>query len=181
LGCKTTAGLLLYRRRDDIEVLLVHPGGPLWSRKDAGAWSLPKGQCDAGEDSLEAAKREFLEETGTAVDGDFVALSPVMQRSGKTVCAWAIEADFDPSQLKSNSFSMEWPPRSGRVGEFPEVDRAAWFDLPEARKRILGGQVSFIDQLDQLLKTSDATGTPAIPKTNQRRNGSWMDPQGFDP
>ena len=114
---------------------------------------MPKGETDAGEDPLEAAKREFLEETGTAVHGEFVALSPVVQRSGKTVFAWAIEADFDPSQLKSNSFSMEWPPRSGKTGEFPEVDRAAWFDIPEARNRILDGQVSFIDQLDQLLRT----------------------------
>ena len=150
---KKSAGLLLYRRRDHIEVFLVHPGGPLWANKDAGAWSLPKGEFDAGEDPLEAAKREFLEETGTAVDGEFVALSPVVQRSGKTVFAWAIEADFDPSQLKSNSFSMEWPPRSGKVREFPEVDRAAWFDIPEARNRILDGQASFIDQLEQLVTT----------------------------
>jgi predicted NUDIX family NTP pyrophosphohydrolase len=150
---KTSAGLLLYRRRIHIEVFLVHPGGPLWAKKDAGAWSLPKGELDAGEDPLEAAKREFLEETGTAVDGEFVALRPVVQRNGKTVLAWAIEADFDPSQLKSNSFSMEWPPRSGKVGEFPEVDRAAWFDIPEARNRILDSQVSFIDQLNQLVRT----------------------------
>ena len=150
---KTSAGLLLYRRRDHVEVFLVHPGGPLWAKKDAGAWSLPKGELDAGEDPLEAAKREFLEETGTAVDGEFVALRPVVQRNGKTVLAWAIEADFDPPQLKSNSFSMEWPPRSGKVGEFPEVDRAAWFDIPEARNRILDSQVSFIDQLDQLVRT----------------------------
>jgi len=156
---KTSAGLLLYRRRDFIEVFLVHPGGPLWAKKDAGAWSLPKGEFDAGEDPLEAAKREFLEETGTAIDGDFVALSPVVQRSGKTVFAWAIEAELDPSQLKSNSFSMEWPPRSGRFAEFPEVDRAAWFDLPEARNRILDGQVSFLDQLDRLVRTSAATST----------------------
>jgi predicted NUDIX family NTP pyrophosphohydrolase len=161
---KTSAGLLLYRRRDHIEVFLVHPGGPLWAKKDAGAWSLPKGEFDAGEDPLEAAKREFLEETGTAVDGDFVALSPVVQRSGKTVFAWAIEADFDASQLKSNSFLMEWPPRSGNVEEFPEVDRAGWFDIPEARNRILGGQVNFIDQLEQLARTSGAANTPSHPE-----------------
>ena len=159
---KTSAGLLLYRRRDHVEVFLVHPGGPLWARKDAGAWSLPKGEFDAGEDPLEAAKREFLEETGSTVDGEFVALSPVVQRSGKTVFAWAIEADFDASQLKSNTFSMEWPPKSGKIREFPEVDRAAWFDIPEARSRILPGQVNFLDQLEQLLKASDATNTAAI-------------------
>jgi predicted NUDIX family NTP pyrophosphohydrolase len=151
---KTSAGLLLYRRRDYVEVFLVHPGGPLWAKKDAGAWSLPKGEVSAEEDPLEAAKREFLEETGAAVDGDFVALHPVVQRGGKTVFAWTLEADFDPSQLKSNKFSMEWPPRSGKVREFPEVDRAAWFDIPEARNRILGGQVSFIDQLDHMVGTS---------------------------
>jgi predicted NUDIX family NTP pyrophosphohydrolase len=149
---RTSAGLLLYRRRDDIQVFLVHPGGPLWAKKDAGAWSVPKGEFDPGEDPLQAAKREFLEETGTVVTGDFVALNPVVQRGGKTVFAWVVEADLDPTQLKSNSFSMEWPPRSGKVGEFPEVDRAAWFDLPEARNRILPGQVSFIDQLGQLVK-----------------------------
>jgi predicted NUDIX family NTP pyrophosphohydrolase len=161
---KTSAGLLLYRRRDRIEVFLVHPGGPLWARKDAGAWSLPKGEFDAGEDPLEAAKREFLEETGTAVDGDFVPLSPVVQRSRKTVFAWAIEADVDVSQVKSNSFSMEWPPRSGKVEEFPEVDRAAWFEISEARNRIVGGQVSFIDQLEQLAGRSPASSTPSHPE-----------------
>ena len=158
---KTSAGLLLYRRRECIEVFLVHPGGPLWAKKDAGAWSLPKGELDPGEDPLEAAKREFLEETGTAVDGAFVALSPVVQRGGKTVFAWAIEADLDLSQLKSNTFSVEWPPRSGKVGVFPEVDRAAWFDIPEARHRILGGQVSFIDQLDELVRSSGTASTPS--------------------
>jgi|SRR5688572_260389 len=164
MAAKKSAGLLLYRRRDRVEVFLVHPGGPLWAKKDAGAWSLPKGEFDAGKNPLEAAKREFLEETGTAVDGDFVKLNPVVQPGGKTVFAWAIEADFDPTHLKSNTFSMEWPPKSGKVEEFPEVDRAAWFDVSEARNRILVGQVNFIDQLDQLVKTSDATNTPGHPE-----------------
>ena len=146
---KMSAGLLLYRRRKGVEVLLVHPGGPLWARKDTGVWSVPKGEFHAGEDPLQAAKREFLEETGTTVDGHFVALSPVVQRGGKTVFAWAVEADFDPSRLKSNRFSMEWPPGSGTIAQFPEVDRAEWFDMPEARNRILPAQASFIDQLER--------------------------------
>ncbi len=144
---KTSAGLLLFRRRGELEVFLVHPGGPFWAKKDAGAWSLPKGEIGAGEDPLETAKREFTEETGFTVDGEFRQLEPVKQSGGKVVQAWAIEADCDPAQLRSNRFSMEWPPKSGKVREFPEVDRAAWFNIPEAGKRINPAQKGFLDQL----------------------------------
>lgn len=144
---KVTAGLLLYRRREQLEVFLVHPGGPFWLKKDAGAWSLPKGELAEGEDALDAAKREFAEETGFPIDGDFLPLDSVKQSGGKVVHAWAVEADCDPSQLCSNLFSMEWPPKSGRTQEFPEVDRGEWFTIEEARKRILPAQNKFLDQL----------------------------------
>ncbi|NOT27085.1 MAG: NUDIX domain-containing protein [Acidobacteria bacterium] len=148
-----SAAVLLYRRRrDGTEVLLVHPGGPFWAKKDLGAWSLPKGEIAEGEPALEAATREFREETGLAVDGEFTELKPVKQKGGKTVLAWAVEGDFDPSQLRSNTFSIEWPPRSGTFQAFPEVDRAAWFALPEARNRILAGQTDLLDQLARLLE-----------------------------
>ena len=160
-----TAGLLLYRRHAELEVFLVHPGGPFWAQKDLGAWSLPKGEIDEGEDMLDAAKREFTEETGFAIDGEFIPLDPVKQSGGKLVNAWAIEGDCDPSRIQSNSFSMEWPLKSGKKQEFPEVDRAGWFTVAEARKRILAAQVAFIDQLVSLLKakkpaqsSSDPTG-----------------------
>jgi predicted NUDIX family NTP pyrophosphohydrolase len=148
---KTTAGLLLYRRAGELEVFLVHPGGPFWAKKDAGAWSLPKGEIDEGEDPLHAAKREFTEETGFPIAGEFHELHPIKQSGGKLVYAWSVEADCDPSQLQSNLFSMEWPPKSGRTQEFPEVDRAGWFTIPEARKRINKAQVEFIDQLIKIL------------------------------
>jgi predicted NUDIX family NTP pyrophosphohydrolase len=144
---KNSAGLLLYRRRGDLEIFLVHPGGPFWAKKDLGAWSLPKGEFDNGEDPLEAAKREFTEETGFPIDGEFHQLEPLKQRGGKVVHAWAVEADCDASQIRSNLFSIEWPPKSGQMLKFPEVDRAQWFNIPEARKRILAGQSGFIDQL----------------------------------
>ena len=144
---KTSAGLLVYRRREQLEVFLVHPGGPFWAKKDLGAWSLPKGEFVEGEDPLEAAKREFQEETGFSISGEFRVLNPLTQPSKKVIYAWAIEADCDPDRIKSNSFSMEWPPKSGQMQQFPEVDRAAWFSVSEARKRILAGQVAFIDQL----------------------------------
>jgi predicted NUDIX family NTP pyrophosphohydrolase len=144
---KTSAGLLLYRRRGVLEVFLVHPGGPFWAKKDAGAWSLPKGEFVEGDDPLAAAKREFTEETGFPIDGEFRRLDPLKQRSGKVIHAWAIEADCDASQVRSNLFSLEWPPKSGQIQKFPEVDRAGWFSIPEARKRIIAGQVGFIDQL----------------------------------
>jgi predicted NUDIX family NTP pyrophosphohydrolase len=150
---KTSAAILLYRRRqDEVEVLLVHPGGPFWARKDLGAWSLPKGEVAPDEAAVETARREFLEETGMAIDGRFTKLEPVKQKGGKTVLAWAVEGDFDPSRLRSNTFSMEWPPKSGRVQAFPEVDRAEWFPVAEARNRILEAQADFLDQLVRLLE-----------------------------
>lgn len=147
---KISAGLLLYRRRASLEVFLVHPGGPFWSRKDYGAWSLPKGEVREGEDPLQAGKREFTEETGFQIDGDFYPLQPIKQSGGKVVYAWAIEADCDPAKLRSNLFSLEWPPKSGRMQEFPEIDRGEWFPLSEARKRLLPSQTKFLDQLAAL-------------------------------
>jgi len=147
----TSAGLLLYRHRRPLEVFLVHPGGPYWTKRDLGAWSLPKGEVCEGEDRLDAAKREFEEETGCAIDGEFRSLTPLKQPSGKVIHAWAIEGDCNPAELRSSLFSIKWPPKSGRMQEFPEVDRAAWFDVPEARRRVIAGQVGFIDQLASLL------------------------------
>jgi predicted NUDIX family NTP pyrophosphohydrolase len=145
---KKSAGLLLFRRRDShLEVFLVHPGGPFWRSKDAGVWSIPKGQYEEGEDPLEAAKREFEEETGIQADGEFIALGQAKQSSGKVISAWAFEGDCSPAEVRSNMFSMEWPPKSGREQEFPEVDRADWFSLNEARTRILKGQAVFLDRL----------------------------------
>ncbi len=144
---KQSAGILLYRRRDALEVFLVHPGGPFWAKKDLGAWSLPKGEFEEGDDPLAAAVRELTEETGFAIAGELLPLEPVRQPSRKTIHAWAIEGDCDPAELRSNLFSMEWPPKSGKQAEFPEVDRGAWFTIEEARKRIIGGQSPFLDQL----------------------------------
>jgi predicted NUDIX family NTP pyrophosphohydrolase len=150
---KQSAGILVYRWRADVlEVLLVHPGGPFFAKKDAGAWSIPKGEIGPGEVPLEVARRELLEETGASVDGEFVALRPVVQRGGKTVHAWALEGDLDVARLASNTFSMEWPPRSGQMREFPEVDRAEWLSVPTAREKILEAQRAFLDELEQLLE-----------------------------
>jgi len=145
---KKSAGLLLFREASaGLEVLLVHPGGPFWAKKDKGSWSIPKGEFTDDEEPLAAAKREFEEETGVAPAGNFIPLDPVRQPGGKLVLAWAVRSDFDPSCLKSNSFSIEWPPKSGSQQEFPEVDRAAWFDLRSARLKILEGQAPLLDQL----------------------------------
>jgi predicted NUDIX family NTP pyrophosphohydrolase len=145
---RTSAGLLLYRHHAGrLEVLLVHPGGPFWARKDEGAWSIPKGELAEDEDPLAAAVREVEEETGCVVTGEFRPLDPVRQPGGKTVLAWAVECDFDAATLKSNTFSMEWPPKSGSVRRFPEIDRAAWFDVEDARRKLLRGQVPLLDQL----------------------------------
>jgi predicted NUDIX family NTP pyrophosphohydrolase len=149
---KESAGILLYRQRDGAtEVFLVHPGGPFWKKKDAGAWSIAKGEANAGEERLAAAIREFAEETGTTLAGDFRALPPVKQAGGKWVHAWAIAGDLDPAMLVSNEFEMEWPPRSGKRVRFPEVDRGAWFALDEARNHINKGQAALLDALAALL------------------------------
>jgi len=144
-----SAGLLLYRTREGTrEVLLAHPGGPFWANRDDGAWSIPKGEVDEGEDPYAAARREFAEELGAMPpDGDPIPLGEVRLKSRKTVVAWALEGDFDPSQLVSMTFETEWPPRSGRRQTFPEVDRAAWFDLETARVKVNAGQVPLLDAL----------------------------------
>jgi predicted NUDIX family NTP pyrophosphohydrolase len=145
---KMSAGLLLFREvSNNLEVLLVHPGGPFWAKKDDGAWSIPKGEFGDGEDPLAAARREFEEELGAVVDGEFIPLDAVKQPGGKVVHAWAVRGDFDLSGLRSNTFSMEWPPRSGRQREFPEVDRAGWFGIDGARTKILKGQAPLLDRL----------------------------------
>jgi predicted NUDIX family NTP pyrophosphohydrolase len=143
-----SAGLLLYRRsQSEPEVLLVHPGGPFWIKKDDGAWSIPKGLYEENEDPLRAARREFAEETGCHADGAFIELGSFKQPGGKIISAWALEGDFDVGSLRSNTFSIEWPPRSGRIETFSEVDRAEWFTPPVARKKIVKGQIEIIDAL----------------------------------
>jgi predicted NUDIX family NTP pyrophosphohydrolase len=143
-----SAGILLFRTNDrGIEVLLVHPGGPFWRRKDLGAWTIPKGEVQPGEDLLDAARREFHEETGWPAEGEVIALGQVRQASRKVVHAWAVEGEFDPAAINSNTFEMEWPPRSGKMTTFPEADRAAWFGIAEARRRILPAQSPLLDAL----------------------------------
>ena len=147
---KQSAGLLIYRRQNnELEVFLVHPGGPFWKNKDEGAWSIPKGEFADDENPLEVANREFHEETGLTLNAAsaFIPLQPVKQRGGKTVYAWAVEADFDAAHVHSNTFSMEWPPRSGKMAEFPEVDRSEWFAIPLAREKMIEAQRAFLDRL----------------------------------
>ncbi|HZZ89770.1 MAG TPA: NUDIX domain-containing protein [Caulobacteraceae bacterium] len=142
-----SAGLLAWRRGPDgPQFLLAHPGGPFWARKDAGAWTIPKGLIEAGEDALAAARREFVEEIGLEVDGDFTQLAPLKQKGGKTVLAWLVEADLDLARFRSNTFELEWPPRSGRRIEVPECDRAEYFAPPAAMAKILQGQLGFLEE-----------------------------------
>jgi predicted NUDIX family NTP pyrophosphohydrolase len=149
---RRSAGLLMYRGSGPgLELLLVHPGGPFWAKKDLGAWSIPKGEYAGDEDPLAAAQREFTEETGVQPRGTFQPLGEVTQAGGKRVSAWAVEGDFDPAALVSNTFETEWPPCSGRKRSFPEVDRAAWFSPEEGRQKILAGQRPFIDRLVELV------------------------------
>jgi predicted NUDIX family NTP pyrophosphohydrolase len=143
----TSAGLLLFRRTPALEVFLVHPGGPFFAHRDDGVWTIPKGLVGDGEDTLAAARREFREETGFEVDGTFIELTPIRQKGGKRVHAWAVEGDADPARLISNSFPIEWPPRSGRREWFPEVDRGAWFSPAEARVKILAAQWALVEEL----------------------------------
>ena len=154
-----SAGLLLFRKgAADLEVLLGHSGGPFWQKKDDGAWSIPKGLIGADEAPLSAARREFAEETGYDPDGDFRPLGEARQPGGKIVQAWAVEGDWDPALISSNTFEMEWPPRSGRRRNFPEIDRAAWFGIADARRKILKGQAVFVDRLLEALGPSRLPG-----------------------
>jgi predicted NUDIX family NTP pyrophosphohydrolase len=146
-----SAGLLPFRRRGTLEVLLAHPGGPYWAKKDEGAWTIPKGLIDPGEELLAAAQREFTEETGFLADEPFIPLAPVKQKSGKIVHAFACEGNFDPEKLVCNTFEMEWPPKSGQRKSFPEIDRVEWFDLSGAREKILGYQLPWLDDLEAIL------------------------------
>ncbi len=149
-----SAGLLVYRiRNNEVEVLLIHPGGPFWQNKDAASWSIPKGLYPPDEHPLDAAKREFSEETGFAPPkGDYIELTPQIQPSGKLVSAWAAAGDFDVSKMTSNTFEMQWPPNSGQIQTFPEADRAEWFTLKEAKKKIFTGQIPFLNELQKLLQ-----------------------------
>jgi predicted NUDIX family NTP pyrophosphohydrolase len=146
-----SSGILLYRQENDqLEVLLVHPGGPFWKKKDLGAWSIPKGEFE-DEDPLSAAKREFEEEIGTPIDGVMIALGPQEQKAGKVVHAWAVEGDLNPEEIRSNTFEMEWPPKSGRKQVFPEIDRAEWFPVQKALQKINQAQAAFIQELIEKL------------------------------
>jgi len=150
---KRSAGMLMFRKKGgELEVFLVHPGGPFWAAKDAGAWTVPKGEYGEGEEALDAAKREFTEETGFAAEGEFIDLGSVRQTSGKIVNAWAFEGDCEPEKLVSNFCEIEWPPRSGKKKQIPEVDRGAWFTLAQAREKILKSQLGFLDVLRQKLR-----------------------------
>lgn len=142
-----SAGIVLYRMRDTLEVLLVHPGGPFWRGRDLGAWSIPKGEAHEGEDLLDAARREFQEETGAAVEAPALPLGQVRMKSGKVIHAWAVAGEFDPAHLESAVFELEWPRGSGTMRTYPEVDRAQWFELDEARRRILPAQAPLLDAL----------------------------------
>jgi predicted NUDIX family NTP pyrophosphohydrolase len=157
---RLSAGLLMFRIKDGaLQVLLAHPGGPLFKKKDEGTWTIPKGEPDPGEDLLLAAQREFREETGLESHGPFIPLKPIQQKGGKIVHAWAFEADCDPSSIRSNLFTMEWPPHSGRQAQFPEVDRAEFFNLREARQKIKAAQYALLEELAAILKNSGKHGT----------------------
>lgn len=164
---KQSAGLLLYRKKDKrVEVLIAHPGGPFWAKKDAAAWSIPKGEIEEGEELLEAAKREFAEELGKAApEGEVISLGSAKQSSGKIVHAWAQEADFDASNVSSNTMMIEWPPKSGIQQEFPEVDRAAWVSIEKARNKLVKGQVPLLENLAEQLNVAMAE---AAPETSQQ-------------
>ena len=156
---KRSAGLLMFRRRSGLlEVLLVHPGGPFWEKKDGGSWSIPKGEYTPDEDPLGVARREFQEETSFQAPGEFIPLTPRKQPSGKIITAWAFEGDGDASAVRSNTFSVEWPPHSGRQQEFPEVDRAGWFTIPVAKEKIIKGQAGFLEELEKILEGARVQG-----------------------
>jgi predicted NUDIX family NTP pyrophosphohydrolase len=150
---KKSAGLLLYRCMENtIEFFLVHPGGPFWKNKDIGAWTIPKGELEDEEDALETAKREFKEETGTIIDGNFITLTPVKQKAGKLVYAWAIQGNIDSEKITSNTFKIQWPPKSGKWIDLPEVAKAGWFSIDESKQKINPAQIPLIDELLYLIK-----------------------------
>ena len=151
---KRSAGILLFRQRDELEVFLVHPGGPLWAKKDAGTWTIPKGEFEDDEDPLAAARREFVEETGFSPEGEFHDMKEIRQAGGKRVRAWAVEGDYDAANLSSNTFSMEWPPRSGKIREFPEVDRGCWFSIADAVEKMNPAQAAWLVELVDWLATN---------------------------
>jgi predicted NUDIX family NTP pyrophosphohydrolase len=162
-GTRRSAGLLLHRTAAGgrLEVLVAHMGGPFWARKDEGAWSIPKGEYEPDEDPLDAARREFTEELGLPVpDGPLVALGEVRQSSGKRLTAWSLRADLDPDAIVPGTFELEWPPRSGRIQVFPEIDRVAWVDLPAARRLLVRGQVPLLDRLEEALGAGPAADGP---------------------
>ena len=157
----SSAGILMYRRAGtNLEVLLVHPGGPYWRKKDEGAWSIPKGEMDEGEDAEVAARREFLEETGVALSGSLEPLGEIRQRGGKRVIAFAVEGDLDVQTIRSSTFEIEWPPKGGRMQSFPEIDRAEWFDLPSAHAKILESQRELLDRLAELVNQPGVRPSP---------------------
>jgi predicted NUDIX family NTP pyrophosphohydrolase len=152
---KQSAGILLYRFKNKMpEFFLVHPGGPFWAKKDDGAWSIPKGEFTDEESALDAARREFKEEIGIELEGNFLELTPIKQKSGKTVFGWALQYDFDPSTIVSNTFEIEWPPKSGKMKSFPEVDRGEWFGIQKAKEKINAAQVPLIDELVKKIKNT---------------------------
>jgi predicted NUDIX family NTP pyrophosphohydrolase len=167
-----SAGILLYRFTDKLlEVLLVHPGGPFWAKKDSGAWSIPKGEFYDDEEPLTAAIREFMEETGMQIKGDFIPLTPIRQKSGKFVYAFALEHDLDSSKIKSNIFTLEWPPKSGKQQEFPEIDKAEWFDVELGKKKINQYQAAFIKELEAKIKAKAEAKEKE--KSNRTRNNEF--------
>jgi predicted NUDIX family NTP pyrophosphohydrolase len=172
-GC-TSAGILLWRGREGrLEVLLAHQGGPFWVKKDVGHWTIPKGEIEPGEQSVAVARREFAEETGIeAPDGPLIELGQITQKSGKLVLGWAVEGDLDPSTAVSNTFDMEWPPHSGVVLTFPEIDRVEWFDIGEARRRLKAAQVPFLDRLQATLATAhDRSSAPDVGGASRDQHG----------
>jgi predicted NUDIX family NTP pyrophosphohydrolase len=175
-----SAGILMYHHSDDgIDVVLVHPGGPYWSKRDLGAWSIPKGEMDDEEDAENAARREFAEELGVPVHGSLQPLGSVRQRAGRIVYGYALEGNLDIDNIHSNNATIEWPPRSGRIVAFPEIDRAAWFVISLAREKLLAGQRPFLDRLEDFCRTlpqnnqkgSSMTSHPALPKTSDAKAG----------
>lgn len=156
---RMSAGILLFRRRAAVlEVFLAHPGGPFWARRDDGVWTVPKGLVDPGEEPLSAARREFEEETGFPIDGEFLSLGAIRMKSGKSVAVWAVAGDVDAAAIRSNTVAIEWPPRSGRVREYPEVDRCAWFDVPSARRKLHPAQQPLLDRLLEVVGASGSGG-----------------------